>query len=686
MDIFKDISEYKFLNPHILKLKRILQNTRIIDFLLHTPVDYKTVDVFDELQDIQENKEVVLQVIISEEFDIQKAKYLTRLKTNAPIKIPAFSLHGDPIDLVFFQIKSYYLDKFKPSSIYKIRGKIKTGKNKLTISHPIIIQDEKIDSLSDSKKEFLPVYRLTEGLKLNTLQKLINKVFEKITLPEIILDLKNFDKKFNILNFNEALKLIHNSKTTEDYSKALRSLAFYEMLSFQVKLQKAKKYLNKTNGVPVSCNKQYNEIIDLPFELTSDQVNATKEIFEAQKSPSKMMRLLQGDVGSGKTIVAILASLNCVYSGKKAVLIAPTTLLASQHLNTLKTFINSPSLKVHLLTSKTPAKQKREILNDLALGNFDIAIGTHALMEDDIKIKDVGLFVIDEQHNFGVEQRNKLVEKSKNSDVLMMTATPIPRTMSMCIYGDIQTSIIKEKPKNRIPIKTVTFSDKKYTELIQSIQRKILSGSLAYWICPLVEESDKSELIDVINRAENLRSSLPNVNIEILHGRMKEKEKLDIITKFKQQEIQILVATSVVEVGIDVKDADIIVIEHAERFGLSQMHQMRGRVGRGTKESFCVLMYYGNLSEIAKKRLQILKQNVDGFLIAEEDLKLRGSGDLLGTRQSGDSIFKFFDFANHNNMTMDILLLASKITEDDNVKECQMILDFFNEKSEELML
>lgn len=686
MDIFKDISQYKFLNSHISKLKRILQNTRIIDFLLHTPVDYKTVDAFDDVVEVEENKEVVMQIIISETFDIQKAKYLTRLKTKAPIKIPAFSIHGDAVDLMFFQIKPYYLDKFKPSSVYKIRGKVKFVKERMTISHPIIIQDEKIDDLSEAKKEFLPVYRLTDGLKLNTLKKLIEKAFKSVNFPEIESDFKQLDEKFDILKFQDALNVVHNAKNTEQYLKALRSLSFYEMLSFQIKLQMAKKHLKKTNGISVFSGKKYNEILDIPFDLTNDQIKTVNEIFEAQKKSSKMVRLLQGDVGSGKTIVAILASLNCIYSSKKSVFIAPTTLLAFQHFNTLKAFLKDEKFKILLLTSKTTAKQKKEILSNLKSGDFDIIVGTHALMEEAIEMKDIGLFVIDEQHNFGVEQRNRLVEKSKNADVLMMTATPIPRTMSMCVYGDIETSVIKEKPKNRIPIKTAIISDKKYSQLLESIQRKLTTGSLVYWICPLVEESDKSELTDVINRAEKLKQDIPEAKVDILHGKMKEQEKLQIITDFKDQKIQILVATSVVEVGIDVKDADIIVIEHAERFGLSQMHQMRGRVGRGTKESFCTLMYYGNLSTIARQRLEVLKKHNDGFLIAEEDLKLRGSGDVLGTRQSGDSIFRFFNFTKHNDITMDVILLASRITEDNLTDKYQILLDIFNDKTEELML
>ena len=404
------------------------------------------------------------------------------------------------------------------------------------------------------------------------------------------------------------------------------------------------KHQNKNKPADIFSNElQANKIIEsLPFNLTKDQKLTYKEIKNDISSGSPMLRLLQGDVGSGKTIVAALIAASVVAEGKQVAILAPTTILAKQH---YKNFLNwfGSNIQIELLTSKIPAKERREKLNGIANGAVKIVIGTHAVFQKDVVYESLSLVVYDEQHRFGVTQRLKLKEKAGDyPHQLLLSATPIPRTMAMSVLSGLDVSTIKSLPPNRKPIVTTLLSNKRREALINRIKKAIDSGSQVYWVCPLIEESDSS-LIGIEDLEKVLKNEFENNQYDILHGKMPDKEKNQILENFKNKSTKILLATTVIEVGIDVPDANIMVIENSERFGLAQLHQLRGRVGRGDKESYCILMHEDNLSELSEKRLSVISETNDGFLIAEEDLKLRGPGDILGLSQTGQPSFTFYD-------------------------------------------
>ena len=365
----------------------------------------------------------------------------------------------------------------------------------------------------------------------------------------------------------------------------------------------------------------------------------------------KMLRILQGDVGSGKTLVALMSAINTIEAGYKVIVMAPTAILAKQHYLTFSNLLYGTGLQTELLIGETKQKQRNDIISRLKMGMVDVLIGTHTLFQKSIEMpKNIGLFIIDEQHNFGVEQRVDLINKCKNADILMMSATPIPRTMVMALYGDVSVSQIEHKPSNRMPIETRIISSDRYDELVKSIKRKVDNGEKAYWVCPLVDESEKLDYIDAKTRAEALQQVFGKENVGLIHGKMKQEQKDQMMLDFKNGKFNLLVATTVIEVGIDVPEATIIVIENAEKFGLAQLHQLRGRVGRGSKQSYCFLLYGEKLTEIGQQRLKILRNNNDGFKIAEYDLKMRGGGVILSSKQSGFNAMEFVNFARDKDL------------------------------------
>ncbi|HEU4987729.1 MAG TPA: ATP-dependent DNA helicase RecG, partial [Rhizobiaceae bacterium] len=488
-----------------------------------------------------------------------------------------------------------------------------------------------------------PVYPLTAGLSGKVVRRAIGQALGRLPdLPEW-LDAQ-FKQSRALPSLREALDRLHNPSNVSDAdpeSPAWRRIAYDEFLAGQLSLALVRQRVRRLSGRPLIGDGTIEARIrrNLPYSLTKSQEAALQEIHADLAQPDRMLRLLQGDVGAGKTVVALLAMARAAEAGAQAALMAPTEILARQHHATIAPLAEAAGLRTTALTGREKGRERERILEEIADGSIDFIIGTHALFQESVRFRDLALAVIDEQHRFGVHQRLAITAKGNAPDMLVMTATPIPRTLVLSAFGDMDVSRLTEKPAGRKPIRTVTLPMERLGELISRIREAVAEGQKVYWICPLVEESEEIRLMSAEDRHAALQAEFGSL-VGLVHGRMSGREKDEAMRAFKAGETRILVGTTVIEVGVDVPDATIIVIEHAERFGLAQLHQLRGRVGRGDRPSSCVLLYKGPLGEIARQRLDILRQSEDGFRIAEEDLKLRGEGDLLGTRQSGSPGFR----------------------------------------------
>jgi ATP-dependent DNA helicase RecG len=503
----------------------------------------------------------------------------------------------------------------------------------------------------------ITTYSLTDGISEKIYNKIINQIIKNLpTLNEWHSD--NILNKFGNIKWNDAIVELHKPENIGNYKKNFyQRLAFDEIFStFLVNSEIRKKIKKiKKKSKLVDKAKQDKILNKLEFTLTKDQFKTLEEINNDLSSTNKMFRLLQGDVGSGKTIVSLLAAYNTINSGFQVAFMAPTEILARQHFNfAKKLFLNQ--INIELISGKSEYKNKKQILKKLEDNEIDVIFGTHAIFQKKVYFKNLGLIIIDEQHKFGVNQRKRLSDKGgKDCDVLLMTATPIPRTLTMTLYGDMDLSIIREKPKSRKPIKTYSKLESKIDDVIKFIKKEIKFGNQIFWVCPLIEESKKLDHSSAVKKFEYLNKIFPN-QVSLLHGKTDLEDKEVILDNFLKKKFQILVSTTIIEVGIDFPNANVIIIENANKFGLSQLHQLRGRVGRGDKDSTCILMFKSNLSENAKKRINILKESTDGFYISEEDMKIRGFGDILGFKQSGIKNFKLADPI-HNS---DLFLLAEK--------------------------
>jgi len=500
-----------------------------------------------------------------------------------------------------------------------------------------------------------PIYPLTQGITQKVLFKAIKNSLALIKeLPEW-LDAA-YIKKQKWPSWNSAVIKAHtpnNELEITSENKAYQRLAYDELLANQLALALIRIHLRKKNGTPINGTDilKRKVIAGLPFKLTKSQIDAVKDITNDMSSNNRMHRLLQGDVGSGKTLVALLCMLHAIEAGAQAVLLAPTEILARQHLATIEPLVAPIGVKVSLLTGRDKGKKREEILQNLAEGKINIAIGTHAIFQEGVNFKTLAFAVIDEQHRFGVHQRLALTSKGYNVDILVMTATPIPRTLTLTAYGDMEVSRLTEKPAGRIPIDTRTISIDRIEDIIQSLKSALNKNKKIYWVCPLVEESEKLDLAAAEDRFEHLKYVFGK-KVGLVHGKMKATDKDTSMDAFKNGDVDILVATTVIEVGVDVPEASIMIIEHAERFGLAQLHQLRGRIGRGSDKSVCILMFTKNLTEMARKRLEIMRKTEDGFIISEEDLRLRGAGEILGTRQSGAPDFRIANLINHTELIL----------------------------------
>jgi len=640
--------DYEYLLSSLDKIKGIGNRTlqlfsrkkirTIFDLLWHLPISKIETSKTTEIEDLQVGKTQSIKLI--------PLKYNFPRIRNLPNRVNCLSSE-EKIDCVFFNSFEGYIKKILP--IHKeviVFGKISYYKGKYQITNPKLISKNEDGNIKDLKK-----YSLTEDLTITKYNKIIEEVFKNIPILNEWHS-KNLLKKFNNVTWNESIKKIHDL----DYEKIknshyLRRLIFDEifanfLISSQIRLKiKKNKKKNKL------FNKNYKNfyIKKLKFKLTSDQMNAIEEIENDLKSKERMFRLIQGDVGSGNTIVSLISALNTIKSGFQVAFMVPTEILAKQHFNFASDFFES-KIRVELLSSKTEYSNKQKILKDLENNNINLIIGTHSLFQKKIKFKKLGLIIIDEQHKFGVNQRKDLSDKGGNDcDVLVMSATPIPRTMMMTIYGDMDITLIKEKPKNRKKIKTYSKLDTNIDEIINFAKKEIQNGGQVFWVCPLIEKSKKLDLQSAIEKNKYLKKYFNN-RVDLIHGSLNKNEKNIVLNNFLNKKIDVLVSTTVIEVGIDFPNANLIIIENSNKYGLSQLHQLRGRVGRGNKESTCILVFKSNLSENAKKRINILKNSNDGFNISEEDMKLRGYGDILGFKQSGIKKFKLADPILHKDL------------------------------------
>ncbi len=568
---------------------------------------------------------------------------------NLPNRVNCIDETGK-IDLIFFNSREGYIRKVLPINKWVVvSGKINFFKNKYQITNPeYISQIENLNYI----QQVIPKYSLTEGINEKKYRKIIDQVFEKLPNIDEWHDV-NFIKKMNFTTWKNSLTKIHQAENVKDLnSNFIRRLAYDEIFAnllllskSRYKIKKSKKKIKIFKGLLVR-----KLLRNLPFSLTADQKFVSLEIENDLKSSNRMFRIMQGDVGSGKTIVSFIGALNTIESGYQVALMAPTEILAHQHFRLAEKIFDGLGVNVSLITGKTEISKKKNTLNLLLKNKINFLIGTHSLFQKKIKFFNLGLVIIDEQHKFGVRQRIEFAKKGgDNCDVLLMSATPIPRTMMMSIYGDMDSSKIKEKPAKRKIIKTLSKPESKVNELWPFIKKRIEDGEQIFWVCPLIDESKKLDYTSAINKFSFMNKKFPN-KVGLIHGSMSGEEKKIVIQKFLTKKISILVSTTVIEVGIDFPNATVIVIENANKFGLAQLHQLRGRVGRGEKQGFCILMFKGSLSKNARKRIQILRNSDDGFFIAEEDMKLRGFGDLIGFKQSGIKYFKLADPIHHSDL------------------------------------
>ena len=647
-------SNYEYLLSDLTKLKGVGSKTtallkkkkinNIFDLLWKLPKSYTDRSHSVKIKDLKIGENQTITII--------PQKYSFPRIRNLPNKVTCSDETGE-IDCIFFNSYEGYVRKILPlGKEITVSGKIGFFRNKYQLTNPKYISE---DSLLIKQKH--NTYSLTEGISEKIYNKIINQIITNLPLLREWHS-ENILNKFGNVKWNEAIIELHKPENIGKYKKNFyQRLAFDEIFStFLVNSEIRKKIKKiKKEGKSIDYRKQNNIIKNLKFLLTNDQKRTLEEINLDLSSTNKMFRLLQGDVGSGKTIVSLLAAFNTVNSGFQVAVMAPTEILARQHFNfAKKIFLNQ--MNVELISGKSDYKTKKEILKKLANNQIDIIFGTHAIFQKKVFFKNLGLIIIDEQHKFGVNQRKRLSDKGgKNCDVLLMTATPIPRTLTMTLYGDMDLSIIKEKPKSRKPIKTYSKLESKIEDIIKFIKKEIKLGNQIFWVCPLIEESKKLDHSSAVKKFEYLKKIFPN-QVSLLHGKTDLEDKEIILDKFLKKEFQILVSTTIIEVGIDFPNANVIIIENANKFGLSQLHQLRGRVGRGNKDSNCILMFKSNLSENAKKRINILKQSNDGFYISEEDMKIRGFGDILGFKQSGIKNFKLADPVQNS----DLFLLAEK--------------------------
>jgi ATP-dependent DNA helicase RecG len=631
--LFAPVTSLPSIGPKQDKLFRYLlgrnETPRLVDLLFHLPASVIDRRARPKIRDAVPGTVVTLEVTVDRHRPAPPGR------SRAPHLVYASDDTGDVV-LTYFRAQPDYVEKLLPVGAKRyVSGTAQMFEGTLQIVHP----DRVVDEAGLAKLSGIdPVYPLTEGLALGTLRRAIAMALQKLpALPEWISP--EILRRCNFPSMAEALHRVHVPSELTDIlpeGPFWSRLAFDELLAGQLALALVRARLRRPAGNRHAGDGHLrNRIIDaLPYALTPSQRQAAAAISDDLQQPVRMLRLLQGDVGSGKTVVALLAAAAVAESGKQTALMAPTEILARQHIKTIAPLADQAGLRVAILTGREKGRERREITMRLANGDIDLVVGTHALIQDDVAFKALALAVVDEQHRFGVHERLALIAKGEAVDVLVLSATPIPRTLVLTYFGDMDVSELREKPVGRQPIDTRAIPASRLNEVIDAVGRAVTAGKLIYWICPLVEESDTVDLTDAGQRFDSLKARFGD-KVGLVHGKMRGSEKDRVMAQFAAADIKLLVATTVVEVGVDVPAATVMVIENAERFGLAQLHQLRGRIGRGSEPSTCLLLYREPLGEMSAARLRVIRETSDGFRIAEEDLKLRGEGDVLGTRQSG---------------------------------------------------
>ena len=671
--LFSEITLIPGIGPKTFKLLENKIGKKVIDLLFHLP--HTVINRLDnlDLKHCPTNSIITKKILIT--------KHISNFyNSKRPYKLIGHCENFE-IEIVFFNYKGQYIEKnFPVNSVVIVSGKINRFNEIVKFTNPDYIYEV---SQIDKIPKFEPLYPLTAGVNNKLLSKSIRHAVKLIPpdLPEWIPN--KIVKENNWPSFSEALKSIHIPNTmneVDNKSSYLQRLSFDEVFANQLGMQIYKKKYQTLN---VNKNKRKSKYFkkcleSLSFNLTNSQNECIEDLYSDLCSKTQMKRILQGDVGSGKTIVALAAILNVIENSKQASLMAPTELLSIQHYNFIKNFTESLNVKVALLTSKIDKDERIFILDKISNGYIDIVIGTHSLISDRVTFNNLGIAVIDEQHKFGVIQRSKVLAKGENVHLLLLTATPIPRTLSMTVYGDLDLSEIKEKPKNRKKIITKVLPLEKYEKVKMAISRALENEEKIYWVCPLLEETEKLDLVSLNNRFKILTKSFSKFNPTLAHGKMDKYEREKSIERFFNNESKILIASTVIEVGIDIPDATIIIIENAERFGLAQLHQLRGRVGRSSLQSYCILMYGKNISEVGKLRLKTMRDTDDGFFIAEKDLELRGPGEVFGTRQSGENELKLLPFINKEKLMLAKDLAIDIVSTNNFNFEHEVLVSLFN--------
>lgn len=646
----RSIRHLKGIGPKKESLLNKLGIFNVEDLLNYYPKDYNDRRRIIKIKDCVNDETVNLVVKVS-----GKPELCYRMKKKL-LRVPVKDETGFAY-LIFFN-QPYLVNSFKVNEVYRVSGKVKRFHNQIQINN-CVYEKHNLESIKIGK--ITPNYYLTKDLSNAELVKLMTAALANYgnELKEILPNYLN--KRYDLISKKGAIENIHFPSNRELYKKSRNRLVFEELLLFQLGLLYIKNSNTIKSGIRFNDNNMINGFINnLPYKLTNAQIKVYKEINRDMNSDNVMNRLIQGDVGSGKTIIAILAMLNCVLNGYQATMMAPTEILAKQHYNSLVEMLSSYNINVGLLVGNMKKTDKVKLINDIKEGKVNIVIGTHALIQENIEFKNLGLSIIDEQHRFGVKQRSLLSSKGFNPDVLVMSATPIPRTLSLILYGDLDISIIDELPPGRKEIKTYVINKEVKSRVYDFVIKEVNKGRQAYIVCPLIDESESIESNSAIELYNTLKKTFfKDLNVGLLHGKMNASDKNRIMEEFKNNKISILITTTVIEVGVNVPNSNIMIIQNSERFGLAQLHQLRGRVGRGDFQSYCILINESN-SKTSINRLGTLAKTSDGFIIAEEDLKLRGPGEILGTKQHGLPNFRIANIFKD----IKILKVAQKVAED----------------------